>query len=149
MKNELHIKIQNHKVIMQGSVNAAHPLPDSHHPEIEIVCSDGTKVFFFHNPKFDTWEVKHTCPVAEDGTLFKKEPAINYGDSDEIILLYAISNVVIKFDGAKERMYGTVVLDKDQQKTFNSLVNYLSHHGFICVEDIKNDLRNIIGGMQI
>lgn len=148
MLKQLKIKVVKDAVVFSGSIDAEHTF-DFDATKIDIRLSDGGSLSFQHNPKFDSWFLTHNKKKADSPKYFETISTNEYGSSDEMIIHYEVANAVVCVNGIGLKMYGIQTLNKDQQLQYDILVDYLCARGFVCIDEIKQDLKKIITGTYI
>lgn len=143
MRNELKVKIQNHKLILQGCVNNAYPLPMDA-KSVLLKLSDGSQLLFEHESKFDSWFLKHNKKLSDSPKYYTIERTQEYGGTDLITINYAVSFIQVSIDGTEVISYGEKEFIGDQKRVYEALLFYLAQVGFLVNDETKKDLHRII-----
>ena len=130
-------------LILDGCMEEKHRF-DEHAKTVKVKLSDGTSLVFSRSPETKSWHLSHNKKMADAPKQYSVIRNSEPDSSDEILLKYKISNAHIYTveDGLK--MYGDPILIKTEQEVYDNLVKYLGDHGFICVDEIKRDLKLIV-----
>ncbi len=142
---ELRIKIKGNSVIFEGSIEAEHVFPFATH-RIDIKLSDGTELRFKHETRCDIWVVSHNKSRADRPKLYEFHSTNEYGTSDEFYIKYEVSNGVVIIEN-ESTFYGIPVLSTEQSAHYEKLLVYLKKKGFVCLEELKTDLKLILTGL--
>lgn len=132
-------------LILDGSIEQKHFF-DAEANQVKIKLSDGTMLHFTHNRQMNNWFLDHNKKISDAPKYYSVIRSNDRDSSDEILIKTEITNatVYVKEDGLK--MYGDPIMTNAETANYNTLMQYLTNHGVICIDEIKKDLKLIITG---
>jgi len=141
-KKYLKISVKKNNLILEGSINAEHPI-DFDAKSIKIILSDGKEIYFNYSQNYDSWFASSNCNHRIFNSI-RIDNIQEYGSSDTVTIDYAIKNATVSVDGENIKFYGDPIVFSEHQNLFDKLIVFLTENGVTVTPEIEAKLKLLI-----